>query len=56
MEKETYIVINGIKYKPVYTKNAFSCFLCSFFNSDNIKCKIKNTGIMCGTDYFFVKE
>lgn len=56
MEKENYIVINGIKYYPVYTKNAFSCFLCSFFDSDSSSCKLKNIGIKCDVDFYFIDK
>lgn len=55
MEKKNYIVINDIKYYPVYTKNALTCFNCSLYEGIYDKCKLSNTGIKCGEDYIFTR-
>ena len=53
MEKENYIVVNGVKYYPVYAKMHLTCFNCSLYDSNNRSCKLKNTGIKCEKDYIF---
>ena len=53
MEKKNYIVVNGVKYYPVYAKNVPTCFYCVFHDNFTSKCYLSNTGINCETDYFF---
>lgn len=55
MEKEFYFIINGIKYYPVHVKNALKCYYCAFSDSD-LNCKLKNTGIRCEVNCYFVKK
>lgn len=56
MEKETYIVINGVKYYPAHKKNVIACVFCSFYDDDKCDCKLEKIGIMCGKNSYFVKE
>ena len=56
MEKETYIVINGVKYYPAHKKNVMTCDYCSFYDDDECDCKLEKIGIMCGKNSYFVKE
>lgn len=57
-QKDNYIVINGINYYPAHkenVKNVKTCFYCSFYDDDNCDCKLKDTGIKCERDSYFVR-
>ena len=56
MEKENYIVINGVKYYPAHKKNVMTCDYCSFYDDDECDCKLKRIGIKCRVNSYFVKE